>query len=63
MVIEAFMAGEEASFIVMADGKTFLPSRPPRIINAALMGTRAPIPRHGRLFPGPHGPPEVELGC
>jgi phosphoribosylamine--glycine ligase len=49
VVIEEFMAGEEASFIVMADGKNVLP----------LASTQD----HKRIFDGDHGPNTGGMGA
>ena len=43
VVIEEFLAGEEASFIVIADGNHALPWPPPRTIKPAITATKAPI--------------------
>ena len=44
VVIEEFLEGEEASFIVMADGAHVLPSRPARIISGCWTATSGPTP-------------------
>ncbi len=44
VVVEEFLRGEEASFIVMADGEHILPTPPPKIIRHATMVTPAPTP-------------------
>jgi phosphoribosylamine--glycine ligase len=52
-VIEEFLDGEEASFIVMVDGKNVLHWPPARTTSASSTATRAQHRRHGRLLPGP----------
>ena len=55
VVIEEFLEGEEASFIVMVDGATCWRSPAARITSACTMATRAQHRRHGRVFPGAGG--------
>ena len=44
VVIEEFLAGEEASFFALVDGETALPLASPRTTSAPSTATRAPTP-------------------
>ena len=53
IVIEEFLTGEEASFIVMVDGKMWCRWRPARITNGSVTMTPAEHRRYGRILPAP----------
>ncbi len=55
IVIEEFLDGEEASFIVMVDGKHVLPMATSRITNAWAMATPARTPAVWGLLACPGG--------
>lgn len=55
IVVEEFLDGEEASFIVMVDGKTCCQWPPARITSAWAMAIAARIPVVWGLFPGTGG--------
>ena len=56
IVIEEFLPGEEASFIVMADGEHVLPLASSQDHKRlARRRCRSQHRRHGRLFAGPGG--------
>ena len=53
VVIEEFMAGEEASFFVLCDGETPCPSAPRRTTSASAKATPAPTPAAWAPIPPP----------